>query len=117
MAEVRLTVQVGADLSWIRQSLYAASRRLNGTTPGLRILSAVHIPSDSRLSCVVIAPTSDDVDRLFEVALLPPARVHEVVEVLGGTHLLRHPAGDLDAGADPEVVEDVGHVRLHSPLG
>ncbi len=81
MAEVRLRVEVGTDLSWIRQSLDAASRRLDSTSPGLKILSAVHVLADGRLSCVVAAAGRQDVLRLFEIALLPSARVLEVVDV------------------------------------
>ena len=81
MAEVKLRVEAGADLSWIRKSLDAACRRLDGTSPGLQILSAVHVVADGRLSCVVAAAGPEDVLRLFEIALLPSARVLEVVEV------------------------------------
>jgi hypothetical protein len=80
MAEVRLRVEAGADLSWIRQSLDAASRRVDGT-PALKILSAVHVMADGRLSCIVTAAGREDVVRLFEIALLPSARVLEVVDV------------------------------------
>ena len=61
--------------------LDAASRRVDGTSPGLKILSAVHIPDDGRLSCIVTAAGREDVLRLFEIALLPSARVLEVVDV------------------------------------
>lgn len=81
MAEVRLRVQAGTDLSWIRQSLDAACRRLDGTSPGLQILSAVLIVDESRLSCIVTAASLDYVHRLFETALLPSARILEVVDV------------------------------------
>lgn len=81
MAEVRLRVEAGTDLSWIRQSLDAACRRLDGTSPGLKILSAVHVMADGRLSCLVTAAGREDVLRLFEIALLPSARVMEVVDV------------------------------------
>ena len=81
MAEVKLRVEVGTDLSWVRQSLDAACRRIDGTSPGLKILSAVHVVADGRLSCVVAAAGREDVLRLFEIALLPSARVLEVVDV------------------------------------
>jgi hypothetical protein len=81
MAEVRLRVESGTDLSWIRQSLDAACRRIDGASPGLKILSAVHVVADGRLSCVVAAAGREDVLRLFEIALLPSARVLEVVDV------------------------------------
>jgi hypothetical protein len=81
MAEVRLRVEAGTDLSWIRQSLDAACRRVDGSSPGLKILSVVHIPDDDRLSCIVTAAAREDVQRVFEIALLPSARVLEVVDV------------------------------------
>jgi hypothetical protein len=81
IAEVRLRVEAGTDLSWIRQSLDAACRRLDGTSPGLKILSAVHVVAEGRLSCVVASTGREDVLRLFEIALLPSARVLEVVNV------------------------------------
>jgi len=80
MAEVRLRVEAGTDLSWIRHSLDAACRRVDGT-PALKILSAVHVTADGRLSCIVTAAGREDVLRLFEIALLPSARVLEVVDV------------------------------------
>jgi hypothetical protein len=81
MAEVKLLVAAGTDLSWIRQSLDAACRRVDGTSPGLKILSAVHVMDYGRLSCIVTAAGREDVQRLFEIALLPSARVLEVVDV------------------------------------
>jgi hypothetical protein len=81
MAEVKLRVDAGTDLSWIRQSVAGGCRRDNGASPGLRIVSAVHIPDDGRLSCIVTAAGHEDVLRLFEIALLPAARVLEVVDV------------------------------------
>lgn len=81
MAEVRLRVEAGTDLSWIRRSLEAACRRVDGTGPVLKILSAVHVTDDGRLSCVVRADSREDVERLFEIALLPSARIAEVVDV------------------------------------
>ena len=81
MAEVKLRVEAGTDLSWIRQSLDAACRRIDDASPGLKIVSAVHIPDDGRLSCIVTAGGREVVLRLFEIALLPSARVLEVVDV------------------------------------
>jgi hypothetical protein len=44
-------------------------------------LSAVYSPADERLSCILAAASRKDVHDLFEIALLPPVRVLEVVEV------------------------------------
>ncbi len=112
LAELRLRVDSQADISWIGQSLEAACRRLEG-----QVLSAVYVRDDCRLACVVKAGSKAAVHRLLEIALLPSARVCEVVQVLGGTNLAGDPARDLDPGVDPEVVEDVGDVRLDGPLG
>jgi hypothetical protein len=54
-------------------------------SPSLRILSAVYVPDDGRLSCVVNAASREDVHRLFEIALLPSARVLEVMVVHANT--------------------------------
>lgn len=81
MAEIRLQVNVGTDLSWIRRSLDAAWRRIDGPSSGLKILSAVHVMDEGRLSCIVMAASREDVQRLFEIALLPSARVLEVVDL------------------------------------
>jgi hypothetical protein len=81
IAEVKLRVEAGRDISWIRQSLDAACRRVDGASPGLKILSAVHILDDGRLSCIVTAASREDVLRLFEIALLPSARVLDVLDV------------------------------------
>jgi hypothetical protein len=116
MAEVKLRVRAGADISWIGESLSAAGRRLDRVSPSRQILSAVYVIDDGRLSCIVSAASREDVHRLLEIALLPSARVYEVVDVLAGTDLLRNPAGDLDPGVYPEVVEDVRHVSFDSPL-
>ena len=116
LAEVRLRVRAGTDISWIAQSLEAACRRFEGDKPTRQILSAVYVSDEGRLSCILGADSHEAVHQLLEIALLPAARVYEVAEVLGGTRLLRHPAGDLDPGVDSEVVEDVGHMRLDRPL-
>ena len=81
IAEVRLRVEAGTDISWIRKCLDAACGRVDGASPGLKILSSVHIPYNGRLSCIVTAAGREDVLRLFEIALLPSARVLEVVDV------------------------------------
>ena len=85
MAEVRLRAEEGADLSWVSQSLDAACRRLRGVGLSPQILSIVHVPDDGRLSCIVRATSRDDVLRLFEISLLPSARVLDVVVVEAGS--------------------------------
>lgn len=81
MAQVRLRAEAGSDLSWVSQSLSAACRRLRGIGQSAQILSTVHIPDDGLLSCIVRAASREDVLRLFEISLLPSARVLDVVVV------------------------------------
>lgn len=81
MAEVRLRIEAETDLSWIRQGLDAACRRVDGTGSSLKILNAVHVSDDGRLSCIVAAAARADVQRLFDIALLPSVRVLEVVDL------------------------------------
>jgi hypothetical protein len=85
LAEVRLRVEAGADLSWIRLGLDAACRRLTAGSSCLQIVSVVHVPDEGRLSCVVIASGRELVQRVFEIALLPSARVQEVEILLAFT--------------------------------
>jgi hypothetical protein len=85
MVEVSLQVEAGTDLSWVGQSLDAARRRLQGVGPGPQIVSMVHVPDEGRLSCIVKAARRDDVLRLFEISLLPSARVVDVVVVEVGS--------------------------------
>jgi hypothetical protein len=82
LAEVRLRVGIGTDLSWLSQSLGAACGRFHGVGPSPQILSMVHVPDDDRLLCLVKALNRDDVLGLFEISLLPSARVVEVVVVV-----------------------------------
>jgi hypothetical protein len=45
----------------------------------------VHVPDDDLLSCIIKATSRDDVLHLFEISLLPSARVVDVVVVEGGS--------------------------------
>ncbi len=48
-------------------------------------MSIVHVPDDGRLSCIVRSASREDVLRLFEISLLPSARVLDVVVVGAGS--------------------------------
>jgi hypothetical protein len=81
LAEVRLLIPRGRDPSWIGRGLHAACRRLSGISARPRIVSVVYSPADDRLVCILEAASWKDVRDLFEIALLPPVRVLEVVMV------------------------------------
>jgi hypothetical protein len=80
LAEVRLRVTAG-DLSWMNKSLAAACLRVRGSNFRPEVLSAVYIPDDDRLSCIVEAACAGDIHQVFGIALLPSARVLDVIVV------------------------------------
>ncbi len=82
LAEVKLRAEAGSDLSWVSQSLGSACRRFQGVGTPPHIVSTVHIPHDGRLSCIIRAASREDVLHLFEISLLPSARVLDVVVVV-----------------------------------
>jgi hypothetical protein len=81
LAEVCLPMQGEQGPSWVGRSLHAACRRLSGISACPQIVSAVYSPADERLVCILEAASWKDVHDLFGIALLPPARVLEVVKV------------------------------------
>ena len=73
---------------------------------------------DDRLLFVIEARDPDAARRLFAVALLPTGRIREIT-IVPDERLLagRHPRGDVDSGAESELVEDVVDVGLDGALG
>jgi hypothetical protein len=61
------------------ESLQSACRRLHEISPRPHLRSALYLPDDGRLLCLVDACTAADVQRLFAVALLPSPRILGVV--------------------------------------
>jgi hypothetical protein len=84
LAEVKLNVAV-SQLSWISTSLEAACLRLGERSLRPHVLSVAYVSVDHRLACIVEAGCVEDVHRLFDVALLPSARV------VGATVVALHP--------------------------
>lgn len=80
LAEIRWSGQDTRDLEWIGRSLDAACRRLRGADRP-QVIVAGYSPEERRLVCVVQAANGEVVRRLFEIALLPSARILDVVEV------------------------------------
>ncbi len=70
-----------SELSWISKSLNAACLRLRGCGLRAEVLSAVYIPDEDRLSCIVEAGCVEDVHRLFGVALLPSVQIVDAIVV------------------------------------
>lgn len=63
-------------------SIDSACERLRRGGRNPLVLTALYSEADERLTCVVTAANTSDVRDIFEIALLPPARVSEVVELL-----------------------------------
>lgn len=73
---------------------------------------------DGRLVYLVEAASLESARRMVSLALLPPRRIREIIDLsaadlLGG----RDPRGDADSGVESELVEDVVDVGLDGPLG
>ena len=98
--------------------LEAAQSRLSKAGMLTRTIVAGLSDEDSRLLYVVEASSPDAVRRLFAVALMPAGRIRDITLIAGGRLLPgRHPGGDVDPGAESELVEDVVDVGLNSSLG
>ena len=102
LAEIRWSGQDTRNLDWIGRSLDAACRRLRGTDRP-HVIAAGYSPEERRLVCVVQAANGEVVRRLFEIALLPSARILDVVEV-----------GRPDIGRTPDEVSVAPRVRPSS---
>ena len=98
--------------------LEAAQSRLGTAGMSTRTIVAGLSREDDRLLYLIEARSRDVVRRLFAVALLPDGRIREITLVGGGRLLLaRDPGGDMDPGAEPQLVEDVVNVGLDGALG
>ncbi len=98
--------------------LEAAQSRLGTAGMSTRTIVAGLSREDDRLLYLIEARNRDVVRRLFAVALLPDGRIREITLVGGGRLVLaRDPGGDIDPGAEPQLVEDVVNVGLDGALG
>lgn len=98
--------------------LEAAQSRLGTAGMSTRTIVAGLSREDDRLLYLIEARSRDVVRRLFAVALLPDGRIREITLVGGGRLVLaRDPGGDIDPGAEPQLVEDVVNVGLDGALG
>jgi hypothetical protein len=98
--------------------LEAAQSRPGAAGMRTRTIATGLSPEDDRMLYLIEAHSRDAVRRLLAVALLPDGRIREITLVVGGRLLLaRHPGGDVDPGAETELVEDVVDVGLDGSLG
>lgn len=118
LIEVPIAHPGARELGRAMRMLTAARTRMGTSMPDTRTVFAGISREDGRLLCLIEAPDLESVRRMLSLALLPPGRIREIDDVadadlLGG----RHPRGDVDPGAETELVEDVVDVGLDGPLG
>jgi hypothetical protein len=98
--------------------LVAAQSRVAGSMPVTRTIFVGVSRGDGRLICLIETESLVSARRMVGLALLPPARIREITDVVaeelfGG----RHPGGDVHPGAEAQLVEDVVDVGLDGALG
>ena len=117
LVEVQMTDAGDLELERAVRMLEAAQARVHEASAVGRPLIAGISRGDGRLICLIEAPTLQAARRTVAVALLPPGRIREIDQISAQPLLrARDPRGDADAGAEPELVEDVVHVGLDGPL-
>lgn len=118
LVEVHMTNPGDLELERAVRMLEAAQNRLQEGATVTRPIIAGISRGDGRLICLIEATTLAAARRTIAVALLPPGRIREVAHITGSRLLgTRHPRGDVDPGAETELVEDVVDVGLDSTLG
>jgi hypothetical protein len=118
LVEIHMADASEPELERAVRMLEGALRRSSAATSATRPISAGITRGDGRLICLIDAATLAAARRIVAVALLPPGRIREIVEIPSGGLLgARHPGGDVHARAEAELVEDVVDVGLDGPLG
>jgi hypothetical protein len=98
--------------------LEAAQSRSSGTEKVAPSILAGLRREDGRLVCLIEATSLESARRVVSVALLPPGQIREITRITGrGLFGGRDPGGDVDPGAESELVEDVVDVGLDGALG
>jgi hypothetical protein len=105
------------------RTLWTAASRSHENATTVHLVTVEVAAGLGRLQCVIEAPTIDAVRNLVALAFLSAGRISEsapsdasgVVGAASGAH--RHdPGGDLGAGVEPQLVEDVVDVGLDRTL-
>jgi hypothetical protein len=118
LVEVHMTDAGDLELERAVRMLEAAQNRLQVDSTVTRPIIAGISREDGRLICLIEATTLAAARRTVAVALLPPGRIREIARITGSRLFgARHPRGDIDPGAEAELVEDVVDVRLDGSLG
>ena len=118
LIEVHMADLGALELDRAVRMLVAAQSRMAGSTSVTRTIFGGLSREDGRLICLIETASLASARRMVGLALLPPARIREITEVVneelfGG----RHPGGDVHPGAEAQLVEDVVDVGLDGALG
>lgn len=118
LVEIHMSGAGQLELDRAVELLEAAQSRLREADTQTSAITAGFSGVDGRLVCLIEATSLVSVRLLVSVALLPSGRIREI------THLTKsrllgsgNPGGDVDAGVESELVQDVVDVGLDGPLG
>ena len=124
LVEIPVPQSDGVDFNRVTRTLGVAQSRLRDRSIAVRPLIAGVTTEDSRLIFLIEAATIEAVRNLVSLAMLPTGRIREVLDLAlpgancgpsGGRR--PKPGADLAPRVDAELIQDVVHVSLHSPLG
>jgi hypothetical protein len=117
LVEVHMSNAGELELERAVRMLEAAQERFRDGPVARPIIAGIS-RGDDRLICLIEAPTLALARRTVAVALLPPGRIREIAEITGSRLPgPGNPRGDVDPGAEAELVEDVVDMRLDGSLG
>ena len=117
LVEVHMSTAGEPELQRAVRMLEAAQARLLPGAVTRPVIAGIS-RDDGRLLCLIEAATLAAARRTVAVALLPRGRIREIAWITGSSLVgARDPRGDVDPGAEAELVEDVVDVRLDRPLG
>ena len=117
LVEVQMSNANEPELERAVRMLETAQGRFRGGAIDRPIIAGIS-RADGRLICLIEAATLASARRTVAVALLPPGRIREIAHITGSRLSgPGHPRGDVDPGAEAELVEDVVDMRLDGSLG
>jgi hypothetical protein len=117
LVEVHMSNTGEPELARAVRMLEAAQARLREGAVARPLIAGIS-REDGRLLCLIEATTLAAARRVVAIALLPPGRIREIDRITGSRLLgAGDPGGDVDPGAETELVEDVVDVRLDRPFG
>ena len=81
VVEQRVPEMTSADLAGLHSALTEAALRLSAESDHVACVRTIYVPSLERWMAVFEAETPDTVHRAAKIAQLPPAHVHQAIEM------------------------------------